>query len=171
MRLYLLPISTRRTLLYCEPLSHAAPVEKQSYIDRGVAKANTYWADWEKDTKSPLDWKKRVTTYGNMMFRRIPFEEWGLKSVPPLKKRDKDPASSGVPTAGGVVTTGDKGPEGRLGKRVEVHYPGVYQALCHDSVLATIKRAANERRGLHRKRMWWSAVGMPITLPIGLLPV
>ena len=149
MRLFLLPISTRRSLLYCEPLSRGAPQARQSWSEWGISKANGTWAAWEKDTDSILAWKKRATTWGNMMFRRIPFEEWSLKSIPPLKRKD--------------VSAGPK--------RVEVHFPSLYQGLCKDSVDRTLKNIATERQGLHKGRMWGSAFAMPFMAPFALVPV
>src|SRR5262245_10007468 len=86
MRLFLFPISTRRTLLYCQRLE-AATTERQGWVDRITARAAKLWTSWEKQEGG---WQKRVVTYGNHAFRRIPYEEWGLKSVPPLSARRKD---------------------------------------------------------------------------------
>lgn len=164
MRLFLLPISTRRTLLYCEPPSRTLPTTQQTYSERAIAKANETWAAWEQDTSSILSWKKRTTAWGNMMFRRIPFEEWGLKSVPPLKK-----ASSQHEAGGNGVNV--SGAAARQGRRVEVQFPGLYQGLCKDSVNQTLRALATERQGLHKGRMRWSIVGMPLTIPFALVPM
>lgn len=40
-----------------------------------------------------------------------------------------------------------------------------------DAVPAILQRLATERDGLHRKRLIWSVVGMPIAAPFGLVPV
>lgn len=149
MKLFLLPISTRRSLIYCEPMSHTKPVANQSYVEWGINKASTTWVDWEKDTKAPWRWKKRITEYGNLLFRRIPFEEWGLKTIPPLPKLEP-----------GAVT-----------QHVEVRYPRIYQELCHLSLMNNLKRIATERQSLHRNRLVLSIVAMPFTIPVGLLPV
>lgn len=157
MRLLLLPISTRRALIYCEPLALKSTTSKPSLLDRVVIKANTTWAEWEKDTDSYLNWKKRTTNYGNMMFRRIPYEEWGLKSIPPLSRRvERVNASRKTATA----------PE----ERVEVQFPGLYQGLCKETVPQTIRRLT-ERQSLHQKRFWYSVLAMPLTIPVGLLPM
>ncbi|UKZ73861.1 hypothetical protein TrVFT333_001514 [Trichoderma virens FT-333] len=85
MRLYLLPVSTRRTLLYANRLNAAS--HDGSLVDRGAAFAARKWAQWEKMERG---WQRKVVDYGNQAFRRIPFEEWGLKSVPPLSARRRD---------------------------------------------------------------------------------
>jgi len=93
MRIFLLPISTRRTLIYCErvqqqlnggPKAAAAATATAdanantysiaSITDKIVNKANKTWAEWENAEKG---WKKKLTVYGNeYVFSRIPFEEW-----------------------------------------------------------------------------------------------
>ena len=161
MRLYLLPISTRRALIYCEPRSHQIPVGQKSYVERAVDKANSTWADWEKNSDSTFNWKKRTTEYGNMMFRKIPFEEWGLKTIPFLKKKDKElyAANSGS----------ERTP--RPGSKVVVLYPRAYQSLCDSQVLDTVEHLTEGRRVLHRNRMYGSVAAMPLTIPFGLIPM
>ncbi|KAK3319255.1 mitochondrial K+-H+ exchange-related-domain-containing protein [Apodospora peruviana] len=146
MRLYLLPISTRRTLLYCQKLN-AATTEQTTWADRIQSKVIRTWADWEKKDKG---WQKKVVSYGNYAFRRIPYEEWGLKSVPPLSQRRKQVELNGT-------------------DMVEVVYPKSMLAM--DKVPKVLQTLATEREALHRKRLIWCVVGMPITAPVALIPV
>jgi len=104
---------------------------------------NETWANWENAEKG---WKKQLTTYGNKMLTRIPFEEWGLKTIPPLS--DKRKAAK---------------------EQVDVLFPGLF--MKESRVLETLHKIATERQGLHRSRMWWSFVGMPVTIPFALVPV
>ncbi|KAM0706847.1 hypothetical protein Q7P35_006177 [Cladosporium inversicolor] len=94
MRLFLLPISTRRTLIYCERVSPSlAPgATKPPLADRIITKSSAVWTGWEKAEKG---WQKKVTEYGNALFRRIPFEEWGLKTLPPATKGKLEEVKSG----------------------------------------------------------------------------
>ena len=55
--------------------------------------------------------------------------------------------------------------------RVEIHFPGLFQGLCKEGVFDNVKRLATERQGLHNKRMWYSIAAMPLTIPVGLLPM
>ncbi|KAI9778986.1 MAG: hypothetical protein M1839_007797 [Geoglossum umbratile] len=145
MRLFLLPISTRRTLIYCERSSRLTTNQK-TLLDKATAKAAQIWVQWEKSNKK---WQRTVTEYGNRAFQRIPFEEWGLKSIPPLSPQRRA--------------------EGATSKKVEVTFP--LTLIRPDSVGALLRKLGTERQSLHRKRMWWSIVGMPITLPMALVPV
>ncbi|KAJ2977758.1 hypothetical protein NUW58_g7710 [Xylaria curta] len=146
MRLFLLPISTRRTLLYCQKLQKL-PSEKQPLVDKITLRAARLWAGWEKKESG---WQKTVVKYGNRALRRIPYEEWGLKSVPTLSARRRE--------------------EELLGK--EKHHlifpESIIAASRAPQILHTL---ATERESLHRTRMIWCFVGMPITAPFALVPI
>ncbi|KAH0369034.1 hypothetical protein KCU65_g3555, partial [Aureobasidium melanogenum] len=140
MRLFLLPISTRRTLLYCDRVATQVNASgKLSYHDRIVNKANETWASWEN---SPNKYKKKLTDYGNIVFNRISYEEWGLKTLP--------------------SSTADLTP-------TEIVFPGRF--LDQKKVPEILRRMATERQGLHKQRFWGSLIGLPFTIPVGLLPI
>jgi hypothetical protein len=149
MRLFLLPISTRRSLLYCEKL-HEKPVTQRNILDKITIKANETWAAWEKDEKAIGNWKRKVTFYGNTALKRIPYEEWGLKTIPALTSKRKKAIE-----------------EGR--EKYQVLFPGRY--LHEDKVPEILKKLALERQALHKRNLIWSVVGMPFTAPFMLIPV
>jgi hypothetical protein len=146
MRLFLLPISTRRSLLYCQRLN-IQTTSKQTYVEKITNKASTTWAGWEKAEKG---WKKKVTEYGNKAFATIAYEEWGLKSIPPLSARKEKDELEGKEV-------------------VELEYPENWK---HEKPITDIVRQlATERQALHKKYMIISLVGAPLTAPVALLPV
>ncbi|KAF2639624.1 hypothetical protein P280DRAFT_453552 [Massarina eburnea CBS 473.64] len=149
MRLFLLPISTRRSLIYYEKL-HEKAVGERSLLDKITVKANETWAAWEKDEKSPLAWKTKVTHYGNQALKRIPYEEWGLKTIPALTAKRRQDIE-----------------EGR--EKYQVMFPGLY--LPRERVPEIIQQLALERQAMHRSKMIWSVVVMPFTIPFMLIPV
>ncbi|KAF4592434.1 protein (fungal and plant) [Ophiocordyceps camponoti-floridani] len=156
MRIFLLPVSTRRSLLYAQRLdsspqsstsSTSGNPPRRSLVDRGTAFAARTWTRWEKQ---PSGWQRRVVDYGNQALRRIPFEEWGLKSVPPLSGRRREDEETG-----------------RV--RVELVFPG--GSFGPDEARALALRLATERLGLHRQRFFWCFAAMPLTLPFALVPI
>lgn len=151
MRLFLLPISTRRTLIYCQRLNQVAQ-ERQTLIDRLTARAANTWLQWERGDKN---WQKSIVNMGNKVMRGIPYEEWGLKSIPPLSTRRRGDALS---------------EEKRTEKeKVDVAFPP--RLIPPDRVGDVLRKLATERQALHARRMWWSIVGMPISAPIALIPM
>ena len=149
MRLFLLPISTRRSLIHCEKL-HLQPASERGRLDKIVTKASETWLAWEKDDKAPLNWKKRVTVAGNQALNRIPFEEWGLKTIPALTTKRRAAIENGT-------------------EKCQVIYPGLY--LQQNKVPEILRKLATEKQAMYRSKMIWSIVAMPFTAPFALVPM
>ncbi|OAL47601.1 hypothetical protein IQ07DRAFT_589790 [Pyrenochaeta sp. DS3sAY3a] len=149
MRLFLLPISTRRSLIYCEKLGEKAPADRSLY-DKITIKANETWAAWEKDEKAVGNWKRKVTFYGNQALKRIPYEEWGLKTIPALSAKRKQDIIDGK-------------------AKYEILFPGLY--LPKERVPGILEKLAKERQSMHRSKLIWSIIIMPFTAPFMLVPV
>jgi len=145
MRLFLIPISTRRTLIYGQRLNKIIS-ENPSRVDKVSGLAAKYWLQWEK---SETKWKRKITEGGNKLFNRIPFEEWGLKSIPPLSARRRQREVEGV--------------------KVDVIFPS--SIITPEEAPKIIQKLSTERTSMHRRRLIWSVIGLPITAPIGLLPL
>jgi hypothetical protein len=146
MRLFLLPISTRQALIYCQRATQK-PAKEVGYVDKITKKAAETWAKWEATEKG---WQKKITEYGNRGLQRIPYQEWGLKSFPPLTQQVQ---------AEELVQN----------KKYSVFYPE--NIINGEDVPKILGRLASERKNLHWKRFWWSMCGLPFTIPFGLIPV
>jgi hypothetical protein len=179
MRLFFLPISSRRALLHCQRLNQAATgagrqeqqqqqqqqQQRQTLVDRLTARAAKKWVQWENGQRR---WQQLVVKYGNKALRRIPYEEWGLKSIPPLSSRRK--ADGLLAQVGDADAGPDKGKEkDGDGARVDVAFPPT--VVQPQSVLSSLRRLATQRQSFHKTRFWWCVVGMPITAPIALIPM
>lgn len=148
MRLFLLPISTRRSLIYCERIQQQTkPGQKPPITERIVSRASETWAQWERAEKG---WQKQITVQGNRLFKRIPYEEWGLKSIPPATKKRLEDVDNGK-------------------LHFECLYPGSF--VTKTKVPDILKALASERQALHRKRMWQSLLWIPFTIPFTIVPV
>lgn len=146
MRLFLLPISTRRALIYCQR-PHATASEASSWLEKGRIKAAALWASWEKKDSG---WQHKVVDYGNQALKRIPYEEWGLKSIPAMSSRRKDAETSGR-------------------EKIEVSFPS--SLIPESEVPGLLRTLGTARQGLHKNKMVWSIVGMPLVAPFALVPV
>ena len=170
MRLFFLPISTRRAILYCERIAHDKTSE--STITKKVTdKANQTWTNWER---AKSGWKKHLTVFGNKVLSRIPMEEWSLKSVPPLSKQIKREILADIGASGGSQAKKALGARGasvvaKAKTEVNVLFPGSF--LKEESVLSRLQQLAVERKPLHRRRFWWSLIGMPAVAPFALIPM
>ena len=146
MRIYLLPLTTRQALVYCQRVA-PKPGTQRTILERVSFKAAETWAKWEKYEKG---WQKQVVTYGNRALQRIPYQEWALKSFPPISANARAKAITDQ-------------------KKFEVVYPG--NVMDRDDVPKVLGRLARERKQLHFNRFWGSLVGLPFTIPFALIPM
>jgi hypothetical protein len=132
--------------LYCIRAS-GGPEEKEKLADKITKKAAKLWADWERKESG---WQRKVVDYGNYAFRRIPYQEWGLKSVPSLSARKRQVKLSGR-------------------EQVDLVFPpSIIPAQKAEQVLLTL---GTDREALHKRKLMWCLIGMPITLPFALVPM
>ncbi|KAG5999154.1 hypothetical protein E4U54_002023, partial [Claviceps lovelessii] len=162
MRLFLLPLSTRRSFLYAQRLHRANAPADASYIDRGAAWAARKWSEWENQESG---WQKKVVEYGNHVFRRIPYEEWGLKSVPPLSS---SPRRRRQRSGESEANMQGRGEQEEQEEHVELVFPR--SVMSEAQAEEVVRRMGSERDGLHRRRLMWCVVGMPITVPFAVVP-
>jgi Mitochondrial K+-H+ exchange-related len=213
MRLFLLPLTHNRVLIYCDKL-HPKPIlpalsspkasssspsssdkqsspepqapvpsfktvffppapptptanspnpEESTILDRATDFAAYTWTKWEKE---PSGISKRITLWGNALLRRIPYEEWALKSFPPLTTRRKEEYGRWATLSkSGTSVNSRSGTE----KKVKLIYP---RALgLKGQPLEVAAEFARSRQDLHWRRMVGSIIGAPLTLPFALVPV
>jgi hypothetical protein len=129
-------------LIYCKRLNQQL-TSQTTYVEKVTNRASNVWRNWENRDKG---WQKKLTIWGNQLFQRIPFEEWGLKSIPPLSARR--PA---------------KDIDGQ--EETEVIYPSL--VIEPGRVFDVLQKLATERQALHIKWMIGSILGMPLTIPFG----
>ncbi|KAK4948144.1 hypothetical protein LTR10_013198 [Elasticomyces elasticus] len=146
MRIFLLPLTTRQALIYCQR-APAKPNVTPSIPDRVTKKVTETWAQWEA---AKGGWRKTLVTYGNQGLKRIPYQEWGLKSFPPSNPKLQ------------AEQIADN-------KKFDVVYPG--NVMHKDDVPKVMARLAKERKQLHWNRFIGSMVAMPFTIPFVLVPV
>ena len=107
-----------------------------------------------------------MTEYGNGMLKRVPFEEWGLKSIPSLNAtRREQELSAALEGRGGAEE------DLKNGKRiVAVDFPEGF--IEEGEVMRCMKvQGGEEKQAFHRKWFWGSVAAMPVTLPAALVPV
>jgi Mitochondrial K+-H+ exchange-related len=78
MRILLLPLTRRQTLLYAQRLTQNESMKPSPWLTWITAKAQKTWSDWGKsDTK----WKSKTASIGNRLLDKIDWEEYSLKTI------------------------------------------------------------------------------------------
>ena len=78
MRILLLPLTRRQTLLYAQRLTQNEGHKPNPWLIWASQKAQQTWLEWGKsDTK----WKARTVETGNKLLDKIDWEEYSLKTV------------------------------------------------------------------------------------------
>jgi len=78
MRILLLPLTRRQTLLFAQRLTQNERNRPSPWLKWIMAKTQQTWADWGK---SETNWKLRTVAIGNKLLDRIDWEEYSLKTV------------------------------------------------------------------------------------------
>lgn len=158
-RIFLLPVSTRRILTYCERLSLSPKQDgKPPFSERIITKANDTWISWEKAKDG---WRFQVVKLGNSLFRRIDFAEYNLRSFPP-------------------GTNANLASIKAQKLRLKCYYPAAFirkedgSRSTGDSAATAanlLEKMATERQNLHKRRLLYSLIAMPISAPFMIVPV
>lgn len=161
MRLYLLPISTRQALLYCQQLGQRAPApQHQVWADWATDKVTKTWVDWEAKKSG---WKRMVTSYGNAALKRLPHEEYSLKGIPALERATSGSDSNPPQYQMQRVTTDGQ-------RHVEIAYPSKF--VRPEQARHVLQRLSNKhKQAYHYKWLMASLLGMPLSAPVALVPM
>ena len=116
-------------------------------MQKTINKVPQTLAKWET---ADSGWKKTLTEYGNRGLQRIPYQEWALKSFQPLNDEVQAEELSN-------------------NTKFDVVFPE--NIVRKEDVPNIMRRLASERKQLHWKRFIWSLIGMPFTIPFGLIPM
>jgi hypothetical protein len=78
MRILLLPLTRRQTLLFAQRLTEN-PLNKPSpWLTWIMRKTQKTWSDWGK---SETKWKSKTVATGNKLLAKIDWEEYSLKTI------------------------------------------------------------------------------------------
>jgi len=78
MRILLLPLTRRQTLLFAQRLTENERNKPNPWLTWVMQRTQKTWSDWGKsDTK----WKAKTVATGNRLLDKIDWEEYSLKTV------------------------------------------------------------------------------------------
>lgn len=78
MRILLLPLTRRHTLLYAQRLTENEANKPNRLVAWAMARTQKTWADWEN---SNTKWKKKTVETANRLLDKIDWEEYSVKTV------------------------------------------------------------------------------------------
>ena len=94
MRILLLPLTRRQTLLYAQRLTQNEAHKPHPWLVWASHKAQETWIEWGKsDTK----WKAKTVSTGNNLLDKIDWEEYSLKTVHDPKSTNTETVLSPIP--------------------------------------------------------------------------
>lgn len=170
MRLIVLPLSVKRSMVYCQWNSLPAARSKPRIDDRLVKRATVAWNNF---ASSERKWKQTIVSWANVAMEKIPYDEWSLKTIPAktavlrrLKTKDENDGSA--PHASRTGVDSNNLSEADL-EAIPVLYPS--SAMSSSGVLSRLVTLGNSGISHHNKYFWLSAIGAPLTLPVALIPV
>lgn len=80
MKLIFLPLTVRRSLIFCEKQTTPLVRSKPKLDERIASKAGKIWSNFEASDKK---WKLKIVKWTGKLLDTVPFEENGLRTVPP----------------------------------------------------------------------------------------
>lgn len=164
MRLIVLPLTRNRSILYCQQALLPKVRSKPRFDDRVAAKAAKTWASFES---SPTKWKQKLVSGVNWALERIPYEEWSLKTVPSENTYMRKVQKTGDHVAPKELLA--TGVPAKDLEPLELVYPAT--AMTFEEARSELAKFASLGISRHKKHMLYCAVGLPLTLPVALVPI
>lgn len=167
MRLIIVPLTVRQSLLYCQKAGGLPLATKRPRLDDRLAvRANKLWSEWQS---SEVKWKKGLVAWTNRVLERISYDEWSLKSIPAQSsfKRhevEKQVIEDRKDSQGNEILV-----EGVSVQVIPVTYVPAIQSIAQ--VKSKMDYLVNRSNTHDKKYFWLSLLGSPLTLPVALLPV
>lgn len=78
MRILLLPLTRRQTLLFSQRLTENASYKPSPWLVWIMRKTQKTWSDWGK---SETKWKSKTVATGNKLLDKVDWEEYSLKTI------------------------------------------------------------------------------------------
>lgn len=168
MRLVVIPLSLKRSMVYCQWDTKTATQGKPRIDERLVQRATSAWNNF---SKSETKWKQKIVSWANAAMEKIPYDEWSLKTIPARSSvlRRLNSSVSNETTGQQVSTSAANGLNDKNLKAITVIYPKT--CLSASVVRTRLEKLSSAGISYHTKYMWLSAIGAPLTLPVAIVPI
>ncbi|CAN6653883.1 hypothetical protein TRVA0_026S02234 [Trichomonascus vanleenenianus] len=150
-------------MVYCQRTNLPLARSKPRIDDRLVKKASEFWTKWSNSDKQ---WKKTIVGWADRAMENISYDEWSLKTIPAkdaIMRRTKEKEHV---TPAYVHKQQLKSHDM---ESIVVEYPSQLMSTAQAS--GRLKSLAERGLSHHRRYMWLSLIGAPLTLPVAAIPV
>ncbi|PVH20105.1 hypothetical protein CXQ85_001885 [Candidozyma haemuli] len=168
-----IPITTHRSYIFCN--------HKSSFLDKGQKVPLYVRAEakiialarkgWDKLRSSEITINKKVVVFANKLLDTIPYDESCLQSFPAKKVMVREINEEHLQEVPKTLVTG-KMKEKKVSvdqlKPIPVYHPRFQEA---SAILSQMHHFRDQFGTYHRKWAIWCGIGVPITLPLALIPV
>lgn len=163
MRIFYLPVTAQRRLIFCQK-SDAPLVRAKPRLDDRLA--TRLARVWDRFEQSDRRWKQVVTTWVDKLLDTVPFEENGLRSVPPRHTRKRQLKDKSHISEKEAIRSGQV----RDLEPVPLVFPAT-AGLTFAEAQTNVGTAALQGLKTHRRQMLWCLAGLPLTLPLSINPL
>lgn len=173
-----IPITTKKSYIHCNhkpKVLSTTQIEQYPWVHKLETKITTNAAKgWHKIANSEKSINKKITKFINRLLNTIPYEENCLRSFPSKKTMIREinlEQLKGHDIQGETLLQTyidqHKIPPNQI-KRVPLYYADFQSQLLVETQLNDLVEA---RRSIHIKYASLCAIGIPISLPVALVPV
>lgn len=168
-----IPITTHRSYIFCNhKLTFLDSSQKVPLYVRAEAKiTGLARKGWDKLKASNVTINKKVVVLANKLLNTIPYDESCLQSFPAKKVMVREINEEHLKEMPKTLVTGDMSEKNvsvdQL-KPIPFYHPRFQEAL---AILSQMHKCRDLYSSYHRKWAIWCAIGVPISLPLALIPV
>lgn len=168
-----IPITTHRSYIFCnhKPSFLKGGQTLPFYVKIETKLTGLANKGWEKLKNSKVSVNQKVVTLAKKLLDTIPYDESCLQSFPAKRVMVREINEEHLKELPKTMVTGsveDHNISADQLKPIPVYHPRFQDAL---AVLSQMHLFKDQFGSYHRRWAFWSAIGIPITLPFALVPV
>lgn len=165
MKLIFLPLTAQRSLIFCEKQTTPLVRSKPKLDDRVASKAGKIWSNFEASDKK---WKQKIVKWTGKLLDSVPFEENGLRTVPPMNTYMRKLKSSNSHISEQQAIQEDVTHNLEPFELLYPHSASGFNSF--DAASQKLKSFVDHAKQTHVRQALWCFAGLPLTLPFAINP-
>ncbi|QLG74267.1 hypothetical protein HG535_0G01510 [Zygotorulaspora mrakii] len=167
-KLIAIPVTNKRIYIYHKHTSDilndsSRIIRFERWINKKSARI------WDKLNQSPKSYNKKIVSYVNRLLDNTPWTENSLKSIPGENYILKRVTTSSDKESHLTLAQFARSQTPLTSKPLSVYYPS--KSMTRDSVLLELRKLCIAGMKYHKKQLWLCLLGLPLTLPVVLVPL